>query len=138
MALKKPMKTSAMKVMKAKITSKVAKGRLAKSLVFKGTKQKTVGGLKQESLMKSKRGKIVSKRASAHGKRMFRNVEDWVNALMAARASLKTTGFVAVNGKSVYGKALYVKTKALLLQRRQGVVAQSTVVPAASPKDKTI
>merc|ERR1719436_995731 len=122
--------------MKAKRTSKVAKGRLAKSLVFKGKKEKTVGGLKSEPLMKSKRGKVVSKRASAHGKRMFRNVESWVSAFMEARKSLRTTGFVAVNGKSVYGKALYVKTKALQLQRRQSTTAESVASLPVSPKAK--
>merc|ERR1719436_1553086 len=120
--------------MKAKRTSKVAKGRLAKSLVFKGKKEKTVGGLKSEPLMKSKRGKIVSKRASAHGKRMFRNVESWVSAFMEARKSLRTSGFVAINGKSVYGKALYVKTKALQLQKRQSVAASSKVALPGSPQ----
>merc|ERR1711920_71157 len=133
-----PMKATT--AMKAKKTSKVAKGRLAKALVFSGKKEKTIGGLKQESLMKSKRGKIVSKRASAHDKRMFRNVESWVNALMDARRSLKTSGFVAVNGKSVYGKALYVKTKALQLQRRQSTssssLPSSTPVIARSPQEK--
>merc|ERR1719436_2403176 len=137
-AMKAMSAMTATKAMKAKRISKVAKGRLAKSLVFKGRKEKTVGGLKQESLMKSKRGKIVSKRASAHGKRMFRNVESWVNALMEARTSLKTTGFVAVNGKSVYVKALYVKTKALQLQRRQSSLPQSTPASSASPNPKAV
>merc|ERR1719387_1509767 len=64
-------------------------------------------------LMKNKRGKIVSKRASAAGKRRFHQIKDWVDALMKARSSLNLKGFVAVNGRSLVGKALYVKAKAL-------------------------
>merc|ERR1712039_308800 len=95
----------------------VAKGRMAKAQVFRGRKEKTVGGLKQESLMKNKRGKAVSKRRSALGKRRYSNVETWVDSLMEARRTLHISGFVAVNGKTLQGKALYVKTKALLAAR---------------------
>merc|ERR1712039_683831 len=114
------------KSMKAKRVSVVAKGRLAKSLVFKGAKERTQSGLRKDSLMKNRRGKVVSKRASAHGKRMYKNVEDWTEAFMEARTTLRTNGFVAINGKSVFGKALYVKTKAILLQRRQSNMNGST------------
>merc|ERR1719510_2537904 len=119
MALPTLQKKSTMKTMKSMRVSKVAQGRLAKSLVFKGRKEKTTGGLKRESLMKNRRGKIVSKRASAHGKRMYANVESWTEAFMEARQTLRTTGFVAINGKSVFGKTLYVKTKAIQLQHRR-------------------
>merc|ERR1740121_2949823 len=102
-----------MKVMKAKRVSKVAKGRFAKALVLRGSKQKTVGGLTKDALTKNKRGKIVSKKASAAGKRRYKNIESWVESVVAARKALQMTGFVAINGKSVQGKALYVKTKAL-------------------------
>ena len=54
-------KKAAMKVMKAKRVSQVAKGRMAKSMVFKGKKAKTSGGLTQEALMMNKRGRVVSK-----------------------------------------------------------------------------
>eukprot|EP00930_Biecheleria_cincta_P105459 TRINITY_DN9817_c0_g2_i1.p2 TRINITY_DN9817_c0_g2~~TRINITY_DN9817_c0_g2_i1.p2 ORF type:complete len:156 (+),score=46.10 TRINITY_DN9817_c0_g2_i1:59-469(+) len=117
MALPAVMKSTSAKVMKAmkamKKTreSKVAKGRLAKSMVFRGKKEKTVGGLKQESLMKNKRGKVVSKKASARGKLRFKQIEPWVDAVMAAREALHATGFVAINGKSLKGRALYVKAK---------------------------
>merc|ERR1719161_1310519 len=112
----KAMKTkSAMKgVMKRKTVSKIARGRLAKSLVFRGRKEKTVGGLKAGDLMKNKRGKVVSKRRSALGKRRFKNIEAWVQAHMAARTALHVSGFCAVNGKTVQGKAVYVKAKAIL------------------------
>ena len=99
--------------MKAKRVSKVARGRFAKVLVLRGLKEKTVGGLTQEKVLKNKRGRVVSKRASAHGNRMYRNIQGWTEALMAARKALQTVGFCAVNGKTLQGKALYVKAKAL-------------------------
>merc|ERR1719375_3033917 len=103
----------AMKVMKAKRVSKVACGKYARSVVFRGSKQKTKSGLTRDMLMKNKRGKIVSKRASAAGKRRFHQVKHWMEAFMKARSSLNLKGFVAINGKSLVGKALYVKAKAL-------------------------
>merc|ERR1719262_1838266 len=99
--------------MKKKKVSKVAKGRMAKVLVFRGSKEKTVGGLTKDSLMKNKRGKIVSKRNNAKGKRAFKNVETWVEAFVQAREMLRVEGFHAINGKTLQGKALYYKTKAL-------------------------
>merc|ERR1712032_320240 len=109
-----------------KRVTKVAKGKFARALVLSGKKERTVGGLRAEALMRNKRGKIVSKRASAHGKRRYKNVEDWVEAVMEARELLHTKGFVAINGNSLHGKALYVKAKALW-QR------QNPVPCAASP-----
>merc|ERR1719450_561898 len=107
-----------MKVMKSKRVSKIARGRFAKALVFRGSKEKTAGGLKREALMKNKRGKVVSKRASAHGKKQYQRIEGWTEAHMAARAALKVKGFVAINGKGLVGKALYVKTQALRAEAR--------------------
>merc|ERR1711904_587061 len=102
------------KVMKKKsITkSKIARGRFAKSMVFKGRREKTVGGLTSTSLMKNKRGKIVSKKQSANGKRAYKNVENWTKAFMQARRILHVQGFHAINGGSLQGKALYFKAKA--------------------------
>merc|ERR1712039_232644 len=109
-----------------------AKGRLAKALVFRGTKEKTVGGLKRDGLMKNKRGKIVSKKASAAGKRSFRNVEYWVASVVEARKQLHMSGFVAINGKSVQGKALYVKSKALAVRHR-GAASHASVQRGDTP-----
>merc|ERR1711904_199643 len=107
----KAMKVS--KVMKKKKIIKVARGRMAKALVFRGSKEKTSGGLTRDSLMRNKRGKIVSKRQNAHGKRKYKNLETWTEAFMQAREMLRVEGFHAINGKSLQGKALYYKTKAL-------------------------
>lgn len=123
-AMKKAAAAGAMK--KAKRASKIAKGRFAKVLVFRGKKEKTVGGLTRDALTRNKRGKIVSKRASANGKRRFAQVEDWLEAVMDAREMLHTRGFVAINGKSLHGKALYIKAKALRAARRTGQAAAST------------
>merc|ERR1719371_73237 len=103
----------AMRAMKKKTVSKIARGRFAKALVLRGTKAKTVGGLTADKLIKNKRGKVVSKRQSAAGKRAYQNIKPWTEALVAARKALHVQGFHAVNGKSLQGKALYFKTKSI-------------------------
>merc|ERR1719181_950056 len=105
MALPAMKTTRAMRAMKGKTVSKIAKGRFAKSLVLRGTKEKTAGGLKKEGLFKNKRGKIVSKKASAAGKRSYQNIRGWTTALAQARKELRLTGFTPVNGKTSAGKA---------------------------------
>merc|ERR1712194_99622 len=56
--IKKAKKKKAMK------KSVIAKGKMAKAMVMRGSKEKTSGGLKKDSLRKNKGGKIVSKKAS--------------------------------------------------------------------------
>merc|ERR1712014_186197 len=105
-----------MKVMKKKTSSKIARGKLAKSQVFKGRKAKTSGGLTRESLIKNKRGKVVSKKKSlvAAKNASKSGFSAWGKAVKKARESLNITGFVAVNGRTPQGKALYAKTKAIM------------------------
>jgi len=100
--------------MKAKRGTKIAKGRYAKAVVFRGTKEKTAGGLNKGMLIKNKRGKIVSKKAAASGRRAYSNIKGWTDAVVAARKALSVTGFVAVNGRGSIGKALYAKAKSLV------------------------
>merc|ERR1719311_1070822 len=96
----------AMKAMKKKAVSKIAKGRFAKSVVFRGTKAKTTGGLTKTDLVKSKSGKIVSKKSLAHGKKMYANIKGWTTAVQKARKALNVKGFVAVKkGTPLYKKA---------------------------------
>merc|ERR1719486_1662045 len=104
----KAMKKVAMKksMKKAMKKSVIAKGRMAKFLVFSGKKVKTVGGLKKDSLTKSKTGKIVSKKASLKGKK-----NKWIAACTKARAALKVKGFAIIGGKTAAGKALLAKAK---------------------------
>merc|ERR1719389_931565 len=113
MALPAMKATRAMRTMKKKAVSKIAKGRFAKALVLRGTKEKTVGGIKKGDLFKNKRGKIVSKKASAAGKRSFQHIRTWFTACAKARKELQLTGFVAINGKTAAGRALYAKAKAI-------------------------
>merc|ERR1719330_812696 len=103
------------KAMKVKRTSTIARGRLAKVLVFRGSKQKTCGGLTKDTLTKNKTGKIVSKSKSARGKKNYANsaLKRWIGAVKQARKELKITGFCAVNGKTATGKAVYAKAKAI-------------------------
>merc|ERR1712032_316988 len=102
------------KTMKKK-ASKIARGKLAKAVVFRGFREKTTGGLKRDNLFKNKRGRIVSKKASSLRKRLYigSKLEAWCKATAAAKKALGITGFVAINGKTAQGKALYAKAKSL-------------------------
>merc|ERR1719401_2969076 len=116
----KAMKAASMKSMKAvkkvKKVSIIARGKLAKVAVFKGKKEKTVGGLTKATLVKSKSGKIVSKAASARAKKNWAqtSLKKWCDAVKQARTQLNVKGFVSVGGKSAQGKALYAKAKSIL------------------------
>merc|ERR1719326_2441718 len=91
----------AMKAMKKKTVSKIGKGRMAKALVLRGSKEKTIGGLTSKDLTKNKDGKIVSKKASAASK-----ARPWIVAVKKARAALKVKGFQAIKkGTPLYAKA---------------------------------
>ena len=95
------------KARKAKRVSVIAKGRMAKSQVLKGRKARTVGGLKASDLTKNKAGKVVSKKASAKGKK-----SPWIAACAKARSALNIKGFAIIGGKTAQGKALHAKAKA--------------------------
>merc|ERR1719408_86108 len=86
----------AMKAMKAKRVSKIATGRLARFVVFSGSKQKTATGLRKSHLMKSKTGKIVTKKSHKYGLKAYAAIKDWVVALQKARRALGVEGFQAV------------------------------------------
>uniref|UniRef100_A0A7S4SIC5 Uncharacterized protein n=1 Tax=Alexandrium monilatum TaxID=311494 RepID=A0A7S4SIC5_9DINO len=104
--MKKP-GAKAMKAMKA-MKSKIAKGRMAKSQVYKGTREKTSGGLKASDIVRNRFGRFVSKKQSAAAKN-----RPWPKAIAAARKALGLTGFVPIN-RGPEGKALYAKAKAIL------------------------
>merc|ERR1719399_158710 len=71
-----------------------------------GTKAKTASGLSKTDLMKSKSGKIVSKKQSAAGKKAYGNIKGWTVAVQKARKALGVKGFVAVKkGTPLYKKA---------------------------------
>merc|ERR1712151_237228 len=108
----KAMKTKAMKAMKV---SKIAKGKLARAVVFAGGKEKTKSGLTKGKLTKSKSGKIVSRAQSASAKKSYAGskAQAWANALKKARKELGCKGFVPFGGKTAAGRALYAKAKAI-------------------------
>merc|ERR1719333_1825496 len=106
-AMKAMAAMKAMKAMKKKAVSKIAKGPLARAVVFRGNKVKTTTGLKQTDLMKNSYGKIVSKKASAAGKKRYANIKGWISAVSKARKALGVKGFVAIKK----GSALYKKAK---------------------------
>jgi len=109
MKVMKPAMKPVMKAMKKKHVSIIARGRMAKVQVLKGSKEHTVGGLQAKDLMKNKRGKVVSKKAHATGLK-----HPWMQAVKAARKALGITGFCVCGGKTPEGKALYAKAKSLL------------------------
>merc|ERR1739848_594907 len=102
----------AMKAMKAMKKSVIAKGKLAKMVVFRGTKTKTGSGLKKSDLMKNKNGKIVSRKQSANGKEAYARIKGWTVAVTKARKFLGLKGFIAVKK----GSPLYKKAKELYSQ----------------------
>ena len=91
----------------------VAKGRLSRFLVFSGRRLKTIGGLRKENVGINKRGRYVSLKQAAHGSKQYTNIQGWNVAFRDARTQLNCKGFVAINGKSLLGQALYVRMKKL-------------------------
>merc|ERR1719502_166950 len=104
-AMKAMAAMKAMRAMKKKAVSKIAKGKFARSVVFRGTKAKTLSGLTKGDLVKNKRGKIVTKKQVANGKKAYTNIKGWTAAVQKARKALGVKGFVAVKK----GSALYKK-----------------------------
>merc|ERR1711920_842048 len=94
-------KSSGMKKKPMKV-SIIARGRLAKVLVFRASRAHTVGGLKKEHLIKNKHGRVVSKKRSAASKK-----STWMVAVGKARAALKKKGFAVIGGNTRAGKELY-------------------------------
>merc|ERR1712188_58547 len=92
---------------KKKTGSVIAKGKRAKASVFLGGKEKTYTGLKKSDLMKSKTGKVITKKQHAAGKKAYKNIKGWTEAVQKARKELGVKGFVAIKK----GSALYKKAK---------------------------
>merc|ERR1719502_2511161 len=117
-AMKKSMKAMVMKkAMKKRAMKKTAKSYKsvsgARAAVFAGKIMKSKGGLKKEAFTKSKSGKIVSKKASANGKKAYKRIAKWNAAVQKARKALGYKGFVPVGGKSGKGAALLKKARSL-------------------------
>merc|ERR1719281_738399 len=87
----------------------------SRAQVFRGTKAKvkTTGQTKAD-LMKSKTGKIVSKKANAAGKKAYKRngLGKWTKAFMQARKNLKIKGFVPCKkGSKFYKEAMRLYKK---------------------------
>merc|ERR1719505_260083 len=89
-------KTSSSMKRKAKKVSIVGRGRMAKVMVFRGSKQKTGGGLKKGDLVKNKHGRVVSKKASQRAK--TGKASKWIAAVAKARKAMNIKGFQAIGG----------------------------------------
>merc|ERR1719210_317214 len=113
--MKKAPAMKAARSMKAKRVTKIARGKFARAQVLRGSKEKTVGGMTKDKLMRNKLGKIVSKKASAAARKRYQSsgAKIWADCIKQARKALDLTGFVAINGKQAAGRALYAKTKSL-------------------------
>ena len=74
--------------------------------VWNGSRQKTMSGLSKSDFTTNKNGKLVSKKQHAHGKRAYKNIRGWTQAVSKARKALGITGFCAVKkGTALYKKA---------------------------------
>merc|ERR1719433_1028088 len=93
--------------MKAKKVSTVAKGVRMRASVFNGSKAKTYTGLKKSDMVKSKSGKIVTRKSHAAGVKAYQRIKGWTVAVQKAKKDLGITGFVAVKK----GTALYKAAK---------------------------
>jgi len=103
-------RTSRRRVVRRRRKARKAPIRGTRSQVFRGTRQKvkTTGQTKGD-LMKNRRGKIVSKKANAAGRRTFKRngLDKWNKAFMQARKNLKIKGFVPCKkGSKLYKEAM--------------------------------
>ena len=65
-----------------------------------------MSGMDKSMFMKNKNGKIVSKKMHARGRKLFKNIRGWTQAVSKARKALGITGFCAVKkGTALYKKA---------------------------------
>ena len=96
--------------------SRVATGKMARAMVLRGSKEKTVGGLRQEDLEYNRRGKVVSKKGSAASKATYSTspLKVWTEATKLARTELKVTGFVAIKKGTPYYEAIQYHQMMLL------------------------
>ena len=92
------------KAKKAKRVPKVGK----KWQVWNGTRERTVGGLRKKDLMRSKSGKIVSKKLAQKGRSLMKKngLGKWTKAVQQVRKDMGITGFVAIKKGTAFYKAV--------------------------------
>merc|ERR1740131_788964 len=76
-----------------RVTKKMQTGSMRR--VWSGTAKYTRGGLMKKDLCLNKRGKVVSKKRMARGKKALKGLQGWLRATKLARKQLGLTGFVA-------------------------------------------
>lgn len=101
------------KVPKSLQATWVATGKKARAMVFSGNKLKTKSGLTKANLVANPRGKIVGKKARATGKKAYKRIAKWSQAVSVARKVLGIKGFQAVGGLSAKGQALLKKARSI-------------------------
>merc|ERR1712182_160870 len=104
-AMKAMKAMAAMKAMKA-MKKKPISAKLARRHVLAGKITKSKGGLSATAFKKTKSGKIVTKKASAHTKAVL---GPWTAAVQKARKALNINGFAVIKK----GTPLYKKAKEL-------------------------
>ena len=74
--------------------------------VWNGTRERTIGGLTKKDLMKSKSGKIVSKKQAlrAKGNMKKNGLGKWMAAVKQVRKEMGLKGFVAIKKGTPYYK----------------------------------
>merc|ERR1712193_299636 len=101
-AMKAMKAMAAMKAMKA-MKKKPISAKLARRHVFAGKISKTKTGYTAAAFKKTSTGKIVSKKASAHTKKVL---GPWIAAVQKARKALSIKGFSVIKkGTPLYRKA---------------------------------
>ncbi len=74
--------------------------------LWNGSRHHTNSGHSKSHLMKNKTGKVVTKKSHAAGRRAYKNIRGWTQAVSKARKALGITGFCAVKkGTALYKKA---------------------------------
>ena len=91
-----------------------ASGARAKTQVLEGRRDQTASGQKKEELCKSKKGRVVSKKASLAGQQKYEHIRKWTQAIQTAKSELAIVGFCPVGGKTEQGKQLYKKAREVL------------------------
>lgn len=78
----------------------------SKRQVWNGSRIRTVGGLTKKDLVKSKTGKIVSKRAAARARKNMKSngLTKWMAAVKKVRKEMNLQGFVAIKKGTPYYK----------------------------------
>ena len=102
------------RVSRRKVVRKARKAKKAKRVsvvgnkrqVWNGTRERTIGGLTKKDLMKSKSGKIVSKKQAlrAKGNMKKNGLGKWMAAVKQVRKEMGLKGFVAIKKGTPYYK----------------------------------